>query len=400
MLIRRTTIDRFHTLRERTLRSIANESSQLTNQPNYSLLQDREIQIDQHLLRAACAQAMALPETADTVEVHYVVFHPDETVALRGQMEVPRSEIYLDDDADGGYGIVVHDGVEWTIVHYGDPARTGGEEWYEVERLLDGDGEEDDSEWGDDEVTVFRFTIYNSDGSVYSVDDQELPPWFLTDNADPERMVWDGLEYTLEEACGPPGDEWFFLGHTLPEADREESEVRPGPAAAEEPPALSATLVTYDADGYQESTVMVRLPPDAIVPNASGLGTLTHDRAEYTVVHLVDEPGTLWCEAHRVLPAPAEQDVEMITVDLTTHYDDGWVDEERIVVPGTAVFLRAGDLRIEHDGQEYTFQHIYEAREGGVYTAWRDGGVLHPEAAEAPNAGPGLATIPEEAVVE
>lgn len=436
---------------------------------------------------------MALAEGVDTVTVHYVVFHPDDSVLMQGQMEVPRSDIHLDENADGGIGTVMRDGLEWTIVHYGDPARSGGEEWYEVERTMgdsENDGEGDDSEWDDDEVTVFRFTIYNSDGSVFSITDEELPPWMLTDNEDPERMLWDGLEYTLEDTCGAPGEEWFILAHTLPEAEpvrvytAEESE---GPEALAEPAPdaddmvnvtfwlhndshgsvaqvfservpmsaityddergtdviehdgvvytvgdrgedhfghawaevshvppesdddadddvlpLPATLVTYDADGCEVSAVAAVLPRTAIVPNASGLGTIIHEGDEYTVVERVDEPGSQWCEAHRALPASEnpEEDGEMITIDLTTHYGDGWVDERRVRVPGTAVYFRGGDLRVTHEGQEYTFQNIYEACEGGVYTAWRDGDFESRDVEAAAGADAGLAAIAEESADE
>ncbi len=353
---------------------------------------------------------MAIAEGVDTVTVHYVVFHPDDSVLMQGQMEVPRSDIHLDENADGGIGTVMRDGLEWTIVHYGDPARSGGEEWYEVERTTgdtvfedseDNTSDDDGSDSDDDGVTVFRFIICNSDGTIFSITDEELPSWCLTENEDPTRMVWDGLEYTLEETCWTPGEEWFILEHTLPEAETAAAAAGPAPdAGADDAGAddavlpLSATLVTYDADGHRASTAMVTLPMTAIVPNASGLGTITHDGAEYTVVERLDEPGSQWCEAHRVLSAP-EEDGELTTIDLTTHYDDGWVDEQRVRVPGTAVYFRAGDLRIEHWGIEYTFQNIYEACEGGVYTAWRHGGAVHPDAANL-----GLTPIPEEATIE
>ncbi len=70
---------------------------------------------------------------SDTVAVIYVVLNADDSVLARGEWEVPRSAIR---PQASGLGVLEWEGKEYSVIHYADPAVSGGEEWYEVERVV------------------------------------------------------------------------------------------------------------------------------------------------------------------------------------------------------------------------------------------------------------------------
>lgn len=74
------------------------------------------------------------------VEVYYVVFNADNSVAERGKMEVPRSAIR---PQTSGLGLLEWEDEQYLVVHYGDPEVSGGKEWYDVERVKAASGVED-----------------------------------------------------------------------------------------------------------------------------------------------------------------------------------------------------------------------------------------------------------------
>ncbi len=74
---------------------------------------------------------------SDLVDVVYVVLdaNNDDEVLARGEIVVPRSAIR---PQASGLGVLEWEGHEYSVVHYADPEVSGGEEWYEVERIVGG----------------------------------------------------------------------------------------------------------------------------------------------------------------------------------------------------------------------------------------------------------------------
>jgi hypothetical protein len=80
---------------------------------------------------------MASPSASapsDLVDVVYVVLDADDDDAVLecGEIEVPRSAIR---PQASGLGVLEWEGHEYSVIHYADPEVSGGEEWYEVERV-------------------------------------------------------------------------------------------------------------------------------------------------------------------------------------------------------------------------------------------------------------------------
>ena len=83
---------------------------------------------------------MASPSASipsDLVDVVYVVLDADndDAVLARGEFVVPRSAIR---PQASGLGVLEWEGHEYSVIHYADPEASGGEERYEVERIVGG----------------------------------------------------------------------------------------------------------------------------------------------------------------------------------------------------------------------------------------------------------------------
>ena len=149
------------------------------------------------------------------VEVHCGVFNSDDSVASRALFDVPRSAIR---PQASGLGVLEWKGDEYQVVHYGDPALSGGDEWYEVERVLPAPEVAQQPEM----IEIEFVTHYSDNWSDERT--MQLPATCLYLRSGDMRVKVAGHEYTVQNIyeVNDPYEAWRDGGATCPRDDADE----------------------------------------------------------------------------------------------------------------------------------------------------------------------------------